>query len=109
MWLQLFFCLTKHAMRVIIKMERKIYDGIIGKEGSMANGKATEAKDEIKRMRKETGMTQKAFSEFFGIPVRTLQDWEAGVRTPPDYVVRLLPYKLNLEWDYENKRPKDLS
>ena len=54
-------------------------------------------------------MTQKAFSEFFGIPVRTLQDWEAGVRTPPDYVVRLLPYKLNLEWDYENKRPKDLS
>ena len=75
----------------------------------MANGKATEAKDEIKRRRKEAGMTQKAFSEFFGIPVRTLQDWEAGVRTPPDYVVRLLPYKLNLEWDYENKRPKDLS
>ncbi len=96
-------------MRAIIKVIRKIFDCIIGKEGSMAGGKTTEAKDEIKRMRKEAGMTQKAFSEFFGIPVRTLQDWEAGVRTPPDYVVRLLPYKLNLEWDYENKRPKDLS
>ena len=38
----------------------------------------TEAKDEIKKMREEAGMTQKAFSDFFGIPVRTLQDWEAG-------------------------------
>ena len=73
----------------------------------MTDNKAMEAKEEIKRMRKEAGMTQKAFSEFFGIPVRTLQDWEAGVRTPPDYVVRLLPYKLNLEWDYDNKCQKD--
>ena len=73
----------------------------------MADSKTTGAKDEIKKMRKEAGMTQKAFSEFFGIPVRTLQDWEAGVRTPPDYVVRLLPYKLNLEWDYKEHRKKD--
>lgn len=65
-----------------------------------------EAKDEIKKMRNEAGMTQKTFSEFFGIPVRTLQDWEAGVRKPPEYVVRLLPYKLKAEWDCENKRPK---
>lgn len=50
---------------------------------------AGEAMNEIKKMRKEAGMTPKAFSEFFGIPVRTLQDWEAGLRTPPDYVVRL--------------------
>jgi hypothetical protein len=39
---------------------------------------------------------------------RIWQDWEAGVRTPPDYIVRLLPYKLMLEWDYDNKRPKEL-
>ena len=70
---------------------------------------ATEAMNEIKKLRKEAGMTQKAFSDFFGIPVRTLQDWEAGVRTPPDYVVRLLPYKLKLEWDYEEHRIKDVS
>jgi DNA-binding transcriptional regulator YiaG len=61
----------------------------------------------IRKMRKEAGMTQKMFSDFFGIPVRTLQDWEAGARTPPEYLVQLLPYKLNLEWDYENKRPKE--
>ena len=68
---------------------------------------ATEAKDVIRNLRKEAGLTQKAFSEFFGIPVRTLQDWEAGVRTPPDYVVRLLPYKLKAEWDYKEHRKKD--
>ena len=67
---------------------------------------ATEAKDVIKKIREEAGMTQKAFSDFFGIPVRTLQDWEAGLRKPPEYVVRLLPYKLKAEWDYENRRPK---
>lgn len=94
-------------MRVIIFIRRKICDGAIGKEGSMVKSKATNAKDEIKKLRKEAGMTQKAFSEFFGIPVRTLQDWEAGVRTPPDYVVRLLPYKLNLEWDYKEHQKKD--
>lgn len=92
-------------MRAVIETDRKLYNEIIRKEDIMA----MEAMNEIKKIRKEAGMTQKAFSEFFGIPVRTLQDWEAGLRTPPDYVVRLLPYKLNLEWDYENKRPKDLS
>lgn len=92
-------------MRATIETDRKLYDEIIRKEDIMA----TETMNEIKKIRKEAGMTQKVFSEFFGIPVRTLQDWEAGLRTPPDYVVRLLPYKLNLEWDYENKKPKDLS
>lgn len=92
-------------MRATIETDRKLYDEIIRKEDIMT----TEAMNEIKKIRKEAGMTQKVFSEFFGIPVRTLQDWEAGLRTPPDYVVRLLPYKLNLEWDYENKKPKDLS
>ena len=68
----------------------------------------TKPMNEIKRLRKEAGMTQQMFSDFFGIPVRTLQDWENERRTPPDYLVRLLPYKLKLEWDYENKCPKDL-
>lgn len=70
---------------------------------------AEEYKDIIKNMRKEAGMTQKMFSDFFGIPVRTLQDWEAGVRKPPEYVVRLLPYKLKVEWDYKEHQMKDAS
>ena len=52
---------------------------------------------EIKRLRESTGMSRKEFSDHTGIPVRTLEDWEAGRRTPPEYVPRLLSYQLKLE------------
>ena len=44
----------------------------------------------IKRMRSYLEMTQEQFSDAYGIPVRTLQQWEAGRRKPPEYVVNLL-------------------
>ena len=34
----------------------------------------------IRDLRKSTGMSRKEFSEHTGIPVRTLEDWEAGSR-----------------------------
>ena len=43
----------------------------------------------IKRMRSYLEMTQERFSDAYGIPVRTLQQWEAGRRNPPDYVINL--------------------
>lgn len=49
------------------------------------------------KAQKATGMTQKAFAEYFGIPVRTLQDWQAGKRKMPDYLLRLMIYKLEIE------------
>ena len=42
-------------------------------------------------------MTQIAFSEYLGIPRRTVQDWEAGKRQPPEYIVELIEYKLERE------------
>ena len=39
----------------------------------------------------------KEFSEHIGIPVRTLEDWEAGRRTPPEYIPRLISYQLKYE------------
>ena len=42
-------------------------------------------------------MTQKDFAEYFGIPIRTVEDWERGVRHMPDYVLRLFVYKLEIE------------
>ena len=53
--------------------------------------------DRIIRMRKETGMKQVEFAEYFGIPVRTIQEWEHERRTPPDYLIRLLEYRLRIE------------
>lgn len=42
-------------------------------------------------------MSRKEFSEHVGIPVRTLEDWEAGRRTPPEYIPRLIAYQLKYE------------
>jgi hypothetical protein len=42
-------------------------------------------------------MSRKEFSKHTGIPVRTLEDWEAGRRTPPEYIPRLIAYQLMYE------------
>ena len=51
----------------------------------------------IKELRESIGMNRRQFSEHTGIPIRTLEDWEAGRRTPPEYVPRLLVYMLKYE------------
>ena len=56
-----------------------------------------DAAEKIKELRESTGMSRKEFSEHTGIPVRTLEDWEAGRRTPPEYIPRLLGYQLKYE------------
>ena len=48
----------------------------------------------IKTIRTATGMTQKAFSEYFGIPKRTIEDWEGERRKCPPYLFDLMRYKL---------------
>jgi len=42
----------------------------------------------LKLLRNLSGMTQKAIADMFNIPLRTWQDWEAGKRTPPEYVIK---------------------
>lgn len=51
----------------------------------------------IREFRTKMGMTQKAFSEYFNISIRTIQDWECGRRTPPIYVVELIEFRLRAE------------
>ena len=51
----------------------------------------------IKELRKETGLSQSKFAAKFGIPVRTLQQWEQGISAPPEYVVRMMAYIMELE------------
>ena len=51
----------------------------------------------LKELRESVGMTRKEFSEHTGIPVRTLEDWEAARRTPPEYIPRLIAYQLKFE------------
>ena len=55
-------------------------------------------REELIEMRAKTGMNRKEFSYYFGIPYRTVQDWELGNRQMPDYLLRLMAYKLEMEY-----------
>ena len=57
----------------------------------------------IKELRESKGMSRREFSDHTGIPVRTLEDWEAGRRTPPEYIPRLLAYQIKYEYNFEDK------
>lgn len=56
-----------------------------------------EVKDRLLEIRKETGMNRKEFAGYFGIPYRTMQDWELGNRQMPEYLLRLIVYKIEME------------
>lgn len=55
------------------------------------------SRDYLIELRAESGMNRKEFCEYFEIPYRTLQDWELGNRKMPDYLLRLIAYKLKVE------------
>lgn len=55
-----------------------------------------EIKDKIRELRESTGMNRKEFCEYFEIPYRTVTEWERGTRKMPDYVLRLLAYKIKM-------------
>ena len=59
--------------------------------------------DKIKELRKKTGLSQSKFSAKFGIPVRTLQQWEQGISSPPEYLIRMMAYIMLLEEKRDNK------
>lgn len=44
--------------------------------------------------RRAAGLTQAQLAELLGVPYRTIQSWELGVRKPPEYVERLILEKL---------------
>lgn len=81
--------LCNHALRVIIKKKNAMRVSVGGADMTY--------QELLKKAIEDTGMTQKAFAEYFGIPVRTLQDWLAGKRKMPDYLLRLMIYKLEIE------------
>lgn len=45
-----------------------------------------------KSIRALTGLSQRAFAAEYGIPYRTIENWEQGSRGAPEYVLDLLLY-----------------
>ena len=60
----------------------------------------------ITELREEAGENRKEFAAHTGIPVRTLEDWEAGRRIPPEYIPRLIEYQMKYEKLIEEKEVK---
>lgn len=52
---------------------------------------------EVKELRENMGMNRREFCDYFEIPYRTVQDWEAGKREMPAYVLRLMKYQAGVE------------
>lgn len=49
----------------------------------------------IKTERIKNGLTQEQLSNMTGVPVRTIQNWESGIRKCPGYVEKMILDKLN--------------
>ncbi len=49
----------------------------------------------IKALRSQTGLSQTEFGKRLGsIPLRTIQNWESGERTPPAWTLELIAYRV---------------
>lgn len=58
----------------------------------------------VKEIRQSTGLSQGKFCEALGIPVRTLQKWEIGERSCPEYVVGLIAYRVQHDPQFKNEK-----
>lgn len=54
-------------------------------------------KTPIALMCERYGLSQTGLAKKFDIPVRTVQDWHAGRRKAPDYVISMMTRLLDLE------------
>ena len=50
-----------------------------------------------KELRQASGMNMTQFANYFGIPFRTVQNWELGNRQCNYYLIELMKYKLEKE------------
>ncbi|MGN0334627.1 MAG: helix-turn-helix domain-containing protein [Lachnospiraceae bacterium] len=66
-----------------------------------------ELAEKIRKIREQAGLSRKDFSTHIGIPLRTIEDWEAGRRRPPEYIPRLIAYQLKYEELIEKKQKEE--
>ena len=53
--------------------------------------------EKLHKMRTDAGWSRPKMVERVGVPLRTIEEWEAGNRTPPEYVQKLVLDRLQLE------------
>ncbi len=65
--------------------------------------------DIIKQARMEAELTKQQLANHYKIPLRTLEDWERGTRTPPEYVLDFLLRCLKEDFAQVEQPAEDLS
>ena len=48
-------------------------------------------------IRNQIEMNKKEFTEYFGVPYRTLQDWELGNTQASEYMLHVISYKVQMD------------
>lgn len=49
----------------------------------------------LRAFRIKYGFTQSSFADFLEIPLKTLQNWEQGRTECPEYLLKLIAYKIS--------------
>lgn len=70
----------------------------------MEEKQSMELSEIVKQLRTDLDWNRREFCDYFNIPYRTVQDWECGKRTMPDYVLRLLEYKIRTDEKLKERR-----
>lgn len=52
-----------------------------------------------KEIREISGLSRVDFSKKYNIPLRTLENWDSGIRIPPDYVLNLLERVVRIDFE----------
>ena len=50
--------------------------------------------DKLRAERARLGLSQQALSKTLGVPKRTIENWEGGVNSPPEWAEKLLLERL---------------
>ena len=61
------------------------------------------------KIRSILGISRAAFSRKYNIPIRTLEDWDAGKKNPPEYVMDLLERVVNEDKNKEGEGVDELT
>lgn len=63
----------------------------------------------IQNIRKQTKLSRAEFARYYEIPLRTLEDWESGRSTPPNYVAKLLINTVIQEFALNNGEENEMA
>ena len=59
----------------------------------------------LKESRERLNINRAAFSRMYSIPVRTLENWDAGINEAPEYVKMLIDYTIFIEEKNNARKP----